>query len=87
MIDEREVLAALRRAADHAGTVGATARMVADEMDFTSVGEVAHELARLERGTLLGSEVSPIGSRWYSEPDTPEQDRAAEAEWDTLIGS
>jgi hypothetical protein len=80
VIDDREILAAVRRAADRANTTGATARMVADEMDFTTVDEIAPELARLERAGDLEGETPIASARWYAEPERSEDLAAADSE-------
>lgn len=78
-----KIVAAVDQAADAAGTVGATARMVSDHTGWPH-GEVVTALARLEHAGLLGGETPLCAPRWYSVPETPEERRRAEAEWDEL---
>lgn len=81
MIEDELLIEGVRRAADVAGTMGATARMVSDELRMDSLDVIAG-LHRLERNELLEGS-SPGGTaRWYGIPETEEERHARmDREW------
>lgn len=81
MIEDELLIEGVRGAADAAGTVGATARMVSDELRMDH-GDVVAGLARLEASGALDGDTPWGSTRWYAEAETDAgRARAAEAQW------
>lgn len=68
MIEDELLIEGVRAAAAAAGTVGATARMVSDELRMDP-GDVVHGLDRLERADRLIGDTPAGSARWYGKPE------------------